>query len=167
MDFFDLAPNVDTLDDIPAELHGAYEALDSGGYALARWARDQRQKYELKLEEQRRAHAAELAALDDTISKSDKAIKLAAKRHAIGAALDEAGVPTRFWPAAAAVLLSELEIEVTNAGDGFETSVTSPWGKISVARAVNNWLASPDGDPFAPKQPTAAGEFAAAIRRLH
>ena len=107
--------------------------------------------------------SAELARRDAEIVRLNGTMRELAASSAIRAALIRCGVSAKLMGLAIPYLVKKFSLEVSE--DGTAT-VSGAYGRQSVESAVACWLATEDGNAFAPKQPNVPGPFASAIRRM-
>ena len=106
---------------------------------------------------------AKLAERDAKIVRLDGTMRELAASSAIRAALFRCGVNAKLMGMAIPYLVKKFSLEVSEGGTA---TVSGAYGRQSVESAVAQWLASEDGNAFAPKQSTVPGPFASAIRRM-
>jgi hypothetical protein len=139
-----------------------YVEKEGGGFVLSENAKQQIAACNEDLTEREAEAKAKLAERDAKIMRLEGTVRELATSSAIRAALFRCGVSAKLTGMALPYLQKTLTIEIDDSG---APTVCGPYGRQSVESAVAAWLASPEGERFAPKQPTGGG-FASAIRRM-
>lgn len=136
-----------------------YVAKKGGGFVLSENAKQQIAAYNDKLAAAEAEGVAKIAEKDEKIVSLEKATRDMAATGAIRSALVACGVKPKLVSTALPFLLKKLAVEIAEDG-------TATVNGASVESAVSAWLASPEAEPFAPKQPSAPGPLAQAVKAM-
>lgn len=150
-----------------AEAADCYEPAEGGGYRLTDRARQAIEEGNKSIRDLWQTFQEGLAERDATLVRQDQTIRRLFVERELDNALIEAGTPEKYRAGARAVLLEELTLEVEglDAGELVAVAVT-PFGRQSIAQAVNSWLATPAGEPFGPARPTVPGPYSTRLAAM-
>lgn len=113
----------------------------------------QKKIFENQIENLKKAHAAELATKDQTITKKDEQIGKMLVDDGLTKALVEAGVGKHFLKAATAMLRGN--VKVVHEQDGSRAFFETDLGEAEIGEFVGNWAKTDEGKAFIP--PAAGG----------
>ena len=135
-----------------------YVEKEGGGFLLSENAKQQLEASNEALAKQEAEANAKLAEADAKIERLNGSAREQAASGAIREALFQCGVNRKLMPIALPFLIKTLTVEV-------DDSCIATVNGQSVESAVAAWLASEQGQKFAPKRST-PGPFASAIKQM-
>lgn len=98
-----------------------------------------------------RKHASEMAKKDEALAKLHRTIERLTIDEGLSRAMDEANIDPRHKKKLAPYLKATGKIKLDETDDGFEASVETDLGPVSLSKFVSDWAGSDDGKEYVGK----------------